>query len=68
MNIINFELEGLTCEACVKLAGNLIKKIPGVVDVEIEFTSGKAKVQSNLEINIGLIKNSLAGMTFKVAN
>ncbi len=68
MNILNFELAGLTCEACVKLASSRIKKVPGVENVEIEYSTGKTKVRSNSEINLDLIKQSLEGMTFKVVN
>lgn len=68
MNNINFKLEGLTCEACVKLATGRIKKIPGVTNVEIEFITGNTKVGSEADINLDLIKQSLDGMTFKVVN
>lgn len=68
MNTINFKLEGLTCEACVKLAANRIKKIPGVQEVEISYKSGDTQVTSVADIDLGRIKESIEGMTFKVAN
>lgn len=68
MKIINFRLEGLTCEACVKLATSQITKIPGVQIVQIDYKTGSTVVNTTGDINIDLIKQSLEGMTFKVAN
>lgn len=67
MNTINFKLEGLTCEACVKLAASRLKKIPGVYKVEIDLMSGQATVLSAADINLGLVKQSLVDLTYKIA-
>jgi len=66
MNIINFKLEGLTCEACVKLVINRIKKIPGVQNVKIDLASGEAEVFSIADIDLALIRHSLAGTTYNI--
>lgn len=67
MNIIHFKLDGLTCEACVKLATWRLKKIEGVQEVEINLSTGEAKISSEKDIDLDIIKNSLSGMTFAVA-
>jgi len=61
MNNINFKLAGLTCEACVKLATNRLKKVPGVVEVKIDLNSGQAEVSSTAEIDLGILAASLEG-------
>lgn len=66
MNIINFKLEGLTCEACVKLVTSRIKKIPGVQNVKIEFASGETEVSSVADIDLDLIRRSLADTTYNI--
>ncbi len=66
MNTINFNLEGLTCEACVKLATGRIKKIPGVQDVIINLKTGDAKVISIADIDLDVIKQSLIGTNYNV--
>lgn len=66
MNIINFRLAGLTCEACVKLSTHRIKKIPGVQEVKINFASGETTVSSAGDIDLDLIRQSLADTTYNV--
>lgn len=67
MNSINFKLKGLTCEACIKLAAGRIKKIPGVQDVKISPETGDAKVVSIADINLDIIKKSLAGTNYNIS-
>lgn len=68
MNKINFRLEGLTCDACVKLAGNRFRKIPGVIEVNIDKASGKAEVASEAVIDLNEFKKSLEGTDYKIVN
>ncbi len=68
MNSISFKLDGLSCEACVKLSVNRIKKIPGVQEVSIDLNTGVAKVSSEADIDLDIIKHSLAGTDYKVIN
>lgn len=66
MNSIDFKLEGLTCEACVKLASGRIKKIPGVQDVTISLETGDARVVSVANIDLDIINQSLVGTHYNV--
>jgi len=66
MNILNFKISGLTCEACVKLITSRVKKITGVQDVTIDLKTGDAHVSSSDEINLDQIKQSLANTTYQV--
>lgn len=68
MNTIKFKLQGLTCEACIKLSTNRIKKIPGVQDVKIDLNSGDAEVSSIADIDLDAIKQSLVGTNYNVIN
>lgn len=66
MNTLHFKVSGLTCEACVKLITNRIKKISGVSNVNINLKTGEAEVMSEGEINLEMIKQSLANTTYKL--
>lgn len=68
MNKINFKLAGLTCDACAKLAGNRLRKIPGVIDVNIDKASGDAEVISNTAIDRNDLQKSLEGTDYKIVN
>ena len=47
MNIFNFRITNLTCEACIKLSTMALKNIPGVSDVNIDLGSGRSQLQSS---------------------
>ena len=66
MNTINFKLKGLTCEACVKLATNRIKKVPGVQEVKIDLSTENAKVIGTSDIDLDVIKQSLVDTNYIV--
>lgn len=68
MNKIYFKLEGLTCDACVKLAGNRLRKIPGVNDVNIDKASGNAEVTSEMIFDRNDLQKSLEGTDYKIVN
>lgn len=68
MNKINFKLEGLTCDACVKLAGNRLRKIPGVIDANIDRASGNAEVTSDAVIEWKDLQKSLEGTDYEIVN
>jgi copper chaperone CopZ len=62
---IDFKLDGLNCEACIKISTNRFKKVLGVSDVNINLSTGEAHVfGTGFTIN-DLIK-SLEGTTYKI--
>ncbi|HBA36380.1 TPA: hypothetical protein DCZ15_00735 [Candidatus Falkowbacteria bacterium] len=68
MNTINFKLDGLSCEACIKIATGCIEEIPGVKEIKIDLATGQAEVVSAAEINLDMIRRSLADTTYKITN
>lgn len=60
MNDINFKLDGMTCEACVKLASNRLKKISGVREVKINLATGDTHILSETNLDRELLEKSLA--------
>lgn len=66
MNNIDFKLAGLTCEACVKLATNRLKKIPGVQEVSIDLASGETSVSSETNLDLGVLAKSLEGSPYSI--
>ena len=66
MNDIRFKLEGLTCEACVKLASRRFEKIPGVYNVKIDLKSGEARVLSRADLDLDILEQSLEGTHYSI--
>lgn len=66
MKDINFKLDGLTCEACVKLASKRLRSVPGVLDVNINLVSGETHVSSETVIDLESLTECLAGTTYKI--
>ncbi len=40
MSNLNFKITNITCDACVKVSTMVLKKIPGVTDVQINSENG----------------------------
>lgn len=66
MNNIKFKLNGLTCDACVKLVANRFKKVPGVQEVKIDLKSGESEVSSITDLDLGILEESLKGSEFSI--
>lgn len=65
MNNIDFKLDGLNCEACVKLSTNRFKKVLGVSDVNINLATGEARVSGD-GFTLADLEKSLEGTTYKI--
>ena len=63
---IKFKITNVTCEACVKLSVMALKKLSGVNNVEVDFTTGFSKVQSNEVISLEEIEKALETVDKKV--
>ncbi len=61
-----FRLQGITCEACVKLCEMKIKKINGVTNIAYNVSNGVMEVDSDGQINLGQIQTVLANTPYKV--
>jgi len=44
METRNFSVQGMTCGGCVASVARVLKAQPGVTDVEVTLTPGRAKV------------------------
>jgi len=56
---INFKINNITCEACVKISSMALKNLLGVKKVQIE-KDGMATIESDRDIAWDEIKNVLA--------
>jgi len=50
MKTIELTVEGMTCGSCVKHVKQALQAVPGVVHVEVDLLSGRAKVQGDLQV------------------
>lgn len=59
MTTIKFKITNLTCEACIKLATLALKKIPGVLQVNISLATGNTELITDQETNWEQIYSAL---------
>lgn len=50
MKTIELTVEGMTCGSCVKHVKQALQAVPGVVHVEVDLLSGRARVQGDLQV------------------
>ncbi len=68
MNTYKFKLQGLHCEACVKLVKMDLGEIPGVSEVSVDLASGEGTITADREVGVSEIEQALAGSEYKVIN
>jgi copper chaperone len=44
MDVVELDVEGMTCEGCVKSVTRTLQAVPGVERVEVSLDQGRAKV------------------------
>lgn len=59
-------IEGMSCMHCKARVETIIKNIDGVVNVEVDLSSKKAKVRMNKEIKDEVFKNEIEKAGYKV--
>lgn len=62
---LTFRLQGLTCDACVKLSEMKIKKINGVNNIKYIESKGLMEVESEQPLDLERIRTALAGTPYK---
>lgn len=48
MNIVNLQVEGMSCGSCVKHVTQALQSLPGVGGVEVDLSSGRVNVSGEL--------------------
>lgn len=66
MKNIEFSLDGLSCESCVKSVTNHFMEVPGVKTVNIDLSSKKAKVLSEDHVSLEDLSQSLESSHYKI--
>ena len=67
MNLLQFRITNLTCEACVKMCTLVLKKLPGVSKIAIEPSDGSALVEADQTVTIDDIRQALASRKYMIA-
>jgi len=62
--IIN--IEGMSCEHCVKKLSDALKKINGVAKAKVSLEDGSASIYYKNEIDLNEIKTVIEGLGYKV--
>ncbi len=59
------EIEGMSCEHCVKRVKEAIEKIDGVISVSVDLKEGKANVQGEV-IDMQILKQAVEDAGYDV--
>jgi copper chaperone CopZ len=65
MKSYQFSLQGLTCEACVKLVKKRLEKISGVTEVEVDL-QGNLTIKSERDLEKANLMIALKDTDYKV--
>jgi copper chaperone CopZ len=64
MQKINYKVQGMTCTACAKLVAMRIKKISGVISVNVDHFCGGMEISASRNILPEEVVTVLAGSDF----
>lgn len=48
MQIVELDVQGMTCSSCVKHVTNALQSVPGVSRVDVDLAKGRARVEGEL--------------------
>lgn len=65
MDTQHVKLNGLTCEACVKLIQRRLQRLPQIKEVAVEL-SGQTRIVAEYEVTVEEIEQVLAGTPYQV--
>ena len=68
MEKLNIKIKGMHCEGCEKRIENALGDIKGVKNVEAEYKSGTAVVETKSKIDNKKIEDTIEDLGFKVEN
>lgn len=68
MKTLNFKLQGLHCEACIKLATMKLKKIEGVKEIKITLSDGSGEAKVEEAVTIEQLRAALVGSDYSLSN
>lgn len=60
MQTIELNVQGMTCGGCVKHVTKALQSVPGVNQVSVDLTSGRARVDSDLPLGAESLIAALA--------
>jgi len=61
-----FHLNGLSCTACKKLIEKKISSLPTVLNVEVDFNSGRTDIVTTKELSPAVITNLLTDTPYSL--
>lgn len=65
MNTI-ITVSGMTCDHCINAVTEELMKLSEVTDVKIQLDSGKVDIESDSELNPGLIESAIQEAGYEV--
>ncbi|MEK7158999.1 MAG: heavy metal-associated domain-containing protein [Patescibacteria group bacterium] len=64
--LINFKIDNITCDACVKISKSALNRLPGIKRIEID-KNGLTTLESEQDISLDEIKEVLEKADKKIS-
>lgn len=63
---MKFKLEGLTCEACIRLSKMKLEKVSGVKEAKVIDLDGRVEISADRKVSLDELQSALAGTDYKI--
>ena len=63
---LQLQIEGMTCEGCVRAVRARLGEVPGVQDVQVDLASGQVRVLAEEAVTQARLEEALAGTAYRV--
>lgn len=63
-----YTVKGMTCSGCINKVTTAVTAVDGVVDVDVDVSTGEMTVSSENPVEAGLIRDAVHGIGYELAN
>ncbi len=61
-----YRVDGMTCDHCVRSVRSEVAQVPGVVDVDVDLSSGNVTVKSESEVDDAAVRAAVQSAGYEV--
>lgn len=63
----SYKIEGMTCSGCAKTVNNLLSKVEGVKNVNVDLDKKEAAVEMDQPITTETLQSALGGVPYRIS-
>jgi copper chaperone len=68
MTTTTYRVSGMTCGHCMQAVTNMVKRIEGVTDVDIDLESGSVRVSSEAPVDDAVVRAAVDEAGYEVVS